>query len=326
MFVDADPDDFYLGERVVGELGNGARRGNFGNAQQFVEWVSQNGIDQPAYTTIGRWRYGEQAAYTRPTYIPWFTLDLDGSNPASVHGDVNTVLSVLDVEGYDIRRVMVSYSGKKGFHIQIPAGQYGDIIFEHADAATAFMEVLYNDLCDGVDFDKAVCSPQALIKVAGSQHPETGNFKRTWYGDNFQNLPLKCIFSNINSPRKRKFADPGGKPVQGARDHLSRLLSDVREKLSSMQTFDDSEHKNGGVIATIKPGLLEGQEFGNKPFHVGRENAAYILGCWYLERYSEARSWALLRHWNKRNEPRLPETRLRTQFRGAKRTIYDQRR
>lgn len=322
MFADKDPNDFFVSERVLGDLSNGENRGKYGNGDKFTRWISTNGVEQPAFTNVGRWKLKQEGSYNVPVFIPWWTVDLDGDDMVDVHEDAQQLLEVLDVLGYDLRRTFVSFSGRKGFHVQVSSWQFGGPVFQSSTAAKNCLKAWSEDVCDGVKWDPSVTSPQALLRVAGSRHESTGAVKRPWYASNFIHMSLERVFCNPREYKNVDFYDSDRSIVKGAREHLVNIVPKAKHYLKK-ERKEEGKEDGDGIIGRIKPGLIEGQEFGEKHFHVGRENGAYILACWFLERYSTKFAWEKLKHWNQRNDPPLPRRRLQVQFRGAKRTIYD---
>jgi hypothetical protein len=324
MFIPESSQEYIMAERVTGSVKDGsAVRGRFSKADKFCKWISKNGFDRPVFTNIGRWKPGEEAENKSPVYVPWITVDIDvDGNVFEAKDQARYLTETLMVEGYDLSRVLVSFSGRKGFHIQIASGQVGDPVFKSSICAQNFLKTFTANVGGDIDADPAVCSPHSLIRVSGSKHADTGFYKTTWTGEEFLKLAVQDVYRCAEDPDcNQPFEDPGGSVVRAAREHFGKVYKEAEQRQEEASKEDDGTNKNHGVIDRIRGGVRESEIWGDKYFHVGRENACYVMGCWWLERYSERRALARLKEWNGRNSPPLPERRVESQFEGAKRTI-----
>ncbi len=327
MFADKDQAKFRRAERVVGDVKNArASRGQYGNVKQFVEWVAQEGLDKPAFTNVGRWTFDEAAKKDVNVFVPWITVDIDNVDLVEAHEDAQQTLRQLEYLGYDLDRVVASFSGGKGFHIQVDSSQLGLAPFMSRRHAKVFLETFCMDVCSDRFWDPAVCSPRSLIRLTGSKHSRTGLHKRSFLGSEFLSKGLNKLMKNVRDDYESfEWPEEGG-ILRGPRKHLRRLF-DTSEKRYRGKTNNGhfqgaASQKSGNILGRIKHGVSEGQEFGPKNFHIGRENAAFIMGCALIESHDSKRAAKdNLRQWNGLNDPPLPRARLDAQWRGAKRKM-----
>jgi len=324
LFAYGDPEEFIFSEQVMGNLKRGqARRRRYGSGQKFINWVASEGVDQPAFVSVGRWRLGEEGETGVPVFVPWITIDIDGPDLMVAREIAEEIVYDLHDAGYDLMRCFVSFSGGKGFHVQVSTDQIGSPIFSSSEAATEMMKAFIQDLSDHPAVDLSTASPRTLVRLTGSKHEESGLYKRTWVSRRFLDMSVDETFSDLNSQDPFHFEDPTrGDVEREALEHFMNSADEAERKLQKARK--SGRKKTGKVMQAILPGIGEGQQFGPKYFHVGRENACYIVSCWFLEKESTSgEALDRVEKWNERNNPPLPHHALMNQFRGAKRTILE---
>jgi hypothetical protein len=331
MFSPKDKSDFTRSERVLGDVKSGqARRGQYGRGQQFIRYVAQEGVDQPAFTNIGRWRVDDASSQGGEVHVPWLTVDIDNVDLMEAYQDACRTLDRLAEIGYDMDRVVCSFSGGKGFHVQVDAEQMGLAPFKGPQHARIFLRAWTRSVCMGDYYDSSVCTPRSLIRLTGSRHGKTDLHKRSFFAPTFQDRGMHGVMQNVRDDYEGFEWPAKGEVLPGPRKHLRKLYeraeSQYRGRRSS-GAFSSSAKKSGGVVSSIKYGIREGQDFGPRSFHVGRENAAFIMGCKLIEECKNLRvAKEKLQQWNGLNTPPLAYARLEAQWRGAKRKMNKSRR
>ena len=331
MFTNSDQSEFRRAEKVVGNIkGGGVRRGNYSRVSQFLKWVAQEGLGEPAFTNIGRWRHDEASMEGGEVYIPWLTVDIDNVDLVEAYEDATQTVERLLYFDYDPQRIFCSFSGNKGFHIQVDSTQLGLAPFKGPDHARLFLRAWTEDVCQGDFFDPAVCSPRSLLRVAGSTHEKSGLRKRTFRASEFLARGMNGVMKNVRSDYEGFDWSGGGKILPGPRDHLKEVYERAESNYRGQRStgaYASTVSKDEGVLGRIRYGVHEGEDFGHRHFHVGRENAAFIMGCKLLEECdSEQVARRKLEQWNGLNKPPLQHTRLKAQWRGAKRKMNKSRR
>lgn len=330
MFVNQDKNEFARAERVIGDVKRGrARRGKYGIARQLISWVAREGVDQPVFTNVGRWRKDEASTQGGPVYVPWITIDIDNVDLVEAYEDALETVNRLMYLGYDPDRVICSFSGGKGFHIQVDSTQLGLAPFKGPEHARLFLRAFTEDVCTGGYFDPSVCTPRSLIRVTGSQHGESGLHKRSFYADEFRSRGLDGVMRNVRSDYNAFDWPGGGRILPQPRKHLREIYKRAERNYRGRRSSGafSTNAKGEGILDSIKYGVREGQAFGPKDFHVGRENAAFLMGCKLIEEYENRRkAHQKLQQWNGLNAPPLRHVRLEAQWRGAKRKMNKARR
>jgi len=330
MFSRADQSRFRRAEKVVGDVKSAkAERGLYGHARTFVRWVSEHGSEEPCFTNVGRWRTNDAAEKKAPVYIPWLVIDIDNIDLAQAYEDALRTVNRLLALGYDAERIVCSFSGGKGFHVQVDSTQMGLVPFARQETARVFLRAYTRDVCLDDYWDPAVCSPRSLIRVTGSTHSRTGYRKRSFLSNEFRRRGLHGVMKGLKSDYRGFRWPEGGDILPGPREHLRDVFEaaerQYRARSKRGMNRKESSGSKGGVLNRIKRGIQEGEEFGPKNFHVGRENAAFIIGCKLLAQHPNNQRVARekLMKWNGLNDPPLPRTRVKAQWRGARRKMSD---
>jgi len=330
MFSRKDKSDFKRTERVIGDVKSGsATRGKYGIGHQFIQWVSKEGLEQPAFTNVGRWRSDEASIQGCPVYVPWLTIDIDNVDLVEAYEDAVKTVDRLEALGYDLGRVVCSFSGKKGFHVQVDSTQMGLAPFKGPKHARLFLRTWTQEVCVGSYFDPAVFTPRALLRVTGSTHEKSGLHKRSFLAEEFRSRGLDGVMRNVRGPYKPFQWPEGGDVLPHPREHLRDAYERSEQNYRGRHATGaySSPNEGSGVLDKIRYGIRQGQEFGLRNFHVGRENAAFIIGCKLLEECDNKRAaYDKLCQWNGLNEPPLRHARLEAQWRGAKRKMNKSRR
>jgi hypothetical protein len=291
-------------------------------------YIAKNGQDYPAFTTVGRWMAKGHALNRKtPVFLPWIYFDIDNPEPMDSWSEAQNVIDALEYRGYDIDNVVVAFSGRKGFHVQVPSYQFGAPVFASARAARWFARIFIRDVTSDYQFDvdESPSSPLTLIRLIGSKHGKTDAYKTAHFASDFRTMSMSEAFAGIreHTPFDHIYQSRKGRPTGERFGHVKLVCERMKER---KKEHEEERKRSGGekagtVIKNIKRGLREGETFGDKYFHVGRENGAFILACWFLERGSRRWAYNRLKEWNDKNDPPLPQDRLQAQFRGGERKL-----
>jgi hypothetical protein len=356
MFHYGDPQDFKIGEIVVGNFKANARaqelmahgytyehlrrnglveemakRGKYGRADLWMAQVAREGLDKPAFTSIGRWRTGEAGDEDAPVLIPLFTIDIDRRNMVDAWQDALEIVSRLDRGNYDLSRCFVSFSGSKGFHVQITADQFGTPIFSDSRAAREMAGIVASSLTYGMERDATVESPNSLIRITGSKHGQSGMYRTTWRADQFESLDLEEILHHASQHIPSQLPEAVmGEAVEEVKARFEKMAESASrtlyERMRNRRMGGGSA--TGEAINSLLGGVEESVEW-NPNYPPSREWAAYILACWLYEGKRtgddkiDAADTVLdkMKVWNERNVPNLTPGQIRGRLMSAKRTV-----
>lgn len=331
MFTDEPKSDYTRSERVVGNVKEGTvRRGKYGIGRRFIKFVAKQGMGQPAFTNMGRWKSDDASSRGGPVYVPWLTVDIDNVDLVEAHEDALRTIGRLEELGYDLSRVVASFSGNKGFHVQVDSTQMGLPPFMGPRHARLFMRTWIEDVCLDDYFDPSVCTPRSLLRLTGSVHEKSELRKISFFAPEFRRRGIDGIMQEHEGEYRGFTWLEGGDVLPGPRKHLRRVYKRAENNYRGRRSngaIKPHSQQSAGVLSNIKYGVREGEEFGPRNFHVGRENAAFVIGCKLLEEYEQERvAREKLQQWNGLNSPPLQRTRLEAQWRGAKRKMNKSRR
>lgn len=338
LFYYGDPREFELGEIVVGNLTDKTkpiRRGRYGKAEIWLNQVAEEGLDTEAFTSIGRWRQGETGDPTKPVRVPYFFIDIDRNDLYRAFLDAMEITYRAEERGYDLNRVYVSFSARRGFHVQISADQVGCPIFTDNNAAKEMAKYVAADLTKGIERDPSVESATALIRATGSKHAGSGMYKTTWTADDFQTLEFHEVMDQAREHRPFTYPDPISDEVEDeamanfiemSRHAAINLYERIRMQRAS------GENPSDGINALIG-GVAMGENF--HAHHTGRNKAGFILACWLLEgkptNDEEIDRTAIvegpaaaLRVWNQRNSPPMSYSEVQGRINSAQRRVARQ--
>ena len=326
LYFYGDPNEFNLAEACVGDPREAGRRfrNKFVTANQWLNHVAEHGNDRPSFTNIGRWRSGEGRDAEAPVFVPWFTADIDRADLMEAYDDTRMLTELLEEAGVDLGRTFVSFSGRRGFHVQVSADQIGSPIFFNSEAAKVATSEFFTRIACDIELDPCTFDPRSLIRLSGSIHERTEQYKQTWVGDEFLNTRPETIFSDLRSHRSFSFPDP---TIGKIEDDLMEEFGDAVERAASILAETRVSRQRSGkgrvgkVIGLIQKGITESENW--HEYHTGRNKAGYIIACWLQEHpsYNAEEAKEKFYEWNQLNSPPMGERELERIWRNADRTI-----
>lgn len=327
LYFYGDTKDFRLSELCVGDPREAGRsfRNRVGSGNPWIAKVAADGNDDPCFTNVGRWRSGQVRKADAPVFVPWLTADLDREDLMEAYDDARAAVELMDENGVDLERTFVSFSGRRGFHIQISADQLGSPIWKNSESAKVATKEFFERIMPDIDIDPCTLDPRNLLRLSGSKHEKTGQFKQTWRADEFLSTRPETVFAELREVRSFAFPDP---TVGAIEDELLATFEDAANaagvELAKAHQFRPRSGKGreGKMIKRIREGIEESDNWSE--YHTGRNKAGYILACWLIEHpeyQKEDAAWAELQRWNQLNSPPMDERELKRIFANADKTI-----
>lgn len=314
------------------------------NARRWERRYAREGSERPRYRTIGQWRpeaTGQPERHEQAVRVPWIVAEIDGRDKDGKKDRgasdrlARRLLRRLKEFGVDLSGVMVSYSGNASIHVRIPDGAVGCPIYRNAQSAKESLSRFFDRLC-GQDkalrqaIDNACLRPGQLIRAIGSVHEATGRRTVGCTAGTFLSKPASFLFS-LSEPQF-EYSPPRAFPLPRRASFvpvLSALLDPPNtsrdsgpEKTNVSQSISPQEGVGcRSVIGRVKRGVREGEPWGpdvGRPCAVGRNWAALFVTHDVLRRTGGKESaWGKVWHWNRYNDPSLPEKELRAVFEKA---------
>lgn len=274
---------------------------------EYLGWMNTVSNTEQRYSkhmTVGAFRKNDlKYTDTAPSYIPYIVIDIDSDNPLDGYDSVTRTLTRLDSLGANLTEIMACPTGGSGYHVYLPAGFFGNPIFNSSQDSKRILSGFFSDFEENID--KGVFMGSHLIRMIGSKHETSGLFKNAYSGDTFiKKHPFELIGeSEVFKPTVIK--DPSNiKPV----DDLIKLISEYslsktrktltgitksngRELSVSIPSFEDAEEFNSDLISkTVKLALgevSESEEWHPEKGYIGRSMALYVVSCHFLRKFKD---------------------------------------
>lgn len=326
----------------------------FNHAERFIEDVAKNGRSHPAYTTVGWWKPGDGRRRDADVLMPWLYFDIDCKESLlEAAKDAYDTVDRLVGCGFDPSDGMyVSFSGGKGFHVQVPTAQLGLPYFIDALHAKKTWNEIFDEWTKDLHLDTSPFSPLTLIRLTGSVHADTSNRKWSVRAADFDvgealeliemqmgGFDLKMKHIRESDTLIHDIEHPFDAELQrGLASRFAEVWAEMRSRIQKIRDGDRSGVKTTSTNnRTVMPepvyrafqGVSESERFGVG--HAGRDKAAFLLACHFLRKgHSLERTLDLLEKWDRqRNDPPMqtdPGERdgvLTIKVNSAARTLYE---
>lgn len=239
--------------------------------------------------------------------------------PEASRGEAFEVIRVLETYGVDPARLLICFSGNKGFHIYVPTAYFAAEACENFAYRVRWIvqENLTKDLkTSAVPYpteamDWQVFQPVVILRAVNSKHEKSGLYKIPLTLDELQQMTFAEIREMAKAPRP-KFRHPDWKGIAASQD-LSRLWDASKEGASrrGAGTADNRGFSTEGRIHFEADKVLAMRDVPRRPLCVlkmlredvgsGNRNQAILIMASTLrnEGHTPAEVFALLREWLK---------------------------
>ncbi|AUO79121.1 hypothetical protein [Salinibacter phage M8CRM-1] len=292
----------------------------FGPAFPFIQEVAEEGRDKDALSLVGWFQPGKAAEKDVPTYVPWFVYDVDRTSESlgAAYEDTKALLMKLEDEGIDLDRTYASFSGRRGFHIHIEASMFGNPVFKSHRHARKTLSSIFGRIAEDIEVDPCVWNPLRPIRLTGATHSESGGRKFTIGAYDFITSPgaVQEAVEQAKAgvlPAVWEWPDPRkGEPVEALRARMGKEWKQIDKSLNG---YAGKQKKATRGRHSVMPyptyKAWQGVEK-SSPFafgHVGRDNAAFMLACYFLENgRTPEETFKILKKWDaERNTPPLQD-------------------
>ena len=211
--------------------------------RRVIDHKREPGRDLPErHVGVGAFRAAEAGTeddalkHRRACTVPFLVAEFDGPSPPDSYDAARQLVGRLAEAGLDPARVVVSFSGRRSFHVRLPHAALGCPVYRDARTAKRVIEALFDrvagDLPRWEYVDRNKFSPNGLIRVVGSLHPTTKNRCVGMTGAAFLDLPLDHILTDSEHGvvRLLSLADPAkGGWVGPLVDEVKGAVARVRE-------------------------------------------------------------------------------------------------
>lgn len=192
-----------------------------------------------------------------------FMLDIDRENLEEAAADAQLMFSALSA--FAPGQVRLYFSGKKGFHLAVPAQVFG---FEASELLGNVQRRMARKLSStyGLELDYTAYSRARLFRVVGSRHSGTGRFKVEVRPQQLADLealkeyaamprPALVTAQPVETPQARAWYEDALREEQAYQEALERQMDDpvdlpegeyhpcIKTLLSEGPPMSDSRHK-----------------------------------------------------------------------------------
>ena len=237
-------------------------------------------------------------------YLP-FDIDVEGGNLKQAVDIARKLMGSLVVDwGINEKWMRYYFSGKKGFHIIIPASVFHP---EPSEDLPSITKLMANEIANKakVEIDPRIYDIVRLFRIPNTQHKGTNLYKIPLSFDEFRRGDVNQILELAKKPRPMEWP-----AVDGTSEKLIALYIRCKEKAKHKVTILTSplvqvERKKRQLPRNEKLcyyKILEGVDEGV------RDDCAIRLACFFRDKGMPSDVvTSLLLGWNRRNRPPLEE-------------------
>lgn len=281
--------------------------------------IARRGTSGSRHASVGSFskRKQDNLRHTIPNII----LDFDAPDTVDAFDDCRRAVESLNYYRRNGDPFFVCFTGNRGFHIHIPSGLVGNPVFygNYTDSES-YVWASIKDACDETGIDKSLLNPSHMYRLTGSVHEKSGRYKTPFTFDEFMSLSLEDIMKQSTEHKPFDIGDPFDTSPN------PELVNKLVNKDVGIPSFDETPELGEGeaVITTIKRGVSEGEQWGAKFSHVGRNKAAFVYACYLIRKYGMGSLKSVesdLVEWNKLNDPPLNTNEIGNCFASAMRAV-----
>lgn len=304
----------------------------------YLTWVRVvgRGAAGARYVSSGAWKRGDfDSRDTAPCLFNWITLDVDrGQDVEEAFFSARTIVEMIGLYGADLSRVVVSYTGGRGFHVRVPSGMVGGPVFRSPAHALRVLSLFAKLLTEwGEEVDKCVLLPHQPVRLPGSRHDESGLYCNAYSAKRF--LAFRGVWDVIEDCRELRVFDPPDPRREIPCDELVDVMVEAAEasRPGAMPTYgaqsasrpglaSEDGDGSGSVMAAAYEGCAQAEEWhppiGGRVF-VGRDKLLFVAACGLLREsdLNTAVAMEKLREVNAKCRPPMREGSLQRRFASA---------
>lgn len=290
--------------------------GNRNNVVEIIDFVlPEKGVD--CYRTVYRYpdafksHFDDKrsvSGYTGPVYADYFPIDIDSSDLEKALQETRRLLERLHINyDVDLSQIRCFFSGAKGFHVMIPDESIG---WEPSDKLPQIFKRMAEELLEGIEYDGSIYDVVRLFRFANSINSKTGLYKIPLEPREILHSELSQIIEMAKTPRNLVYCDCE-RSVE-----LRSVYQEAKQRLD----------ERPAEIKTIRPAkqklcylnILDGVSQG------WRDNCALrLVSHFFKQGLSEDIVTSIIRTWNGKCDPPIPDKELVNTIHSAMKNTYD---
>jgi hypothetical protein len=313
---------------VDAAIGGVEKRNNVIETTSLLDAIKKNNAEED-YKTVFRFpqlyfdrftALGTVSGYDGECYTDSIPIDIDNENLQIALETTQKLITKLQNE-YEVNPDNLKYffSGKKGFHIEIPINMLGEI--EPSRELHKHIKRFVKSLSNGYKIDEAIYDKNRLFRIENTKHRVSGLYKiPLMYSDIVFNSTDK-ILEMAKQPRDLKIEHNGNITVN---EKLAELFNKSKEEISNKPVY---ERKEQAVCEVVYPKeekycvwkiLQEGARSGSRNDCVVR-----IVAYYKKKGHSEDVIRSIVLDWNAKGQDPAPESDITSRVADCYKASYD---
>jgi KaiC/GvpD/RAD55 family RecA-like ATPase len=230
--------------------------------------------------------HGSVKGWSGESYAPYLCFDIDDDLDVATRTAQQFVGEL--VEGFKTppEHIIVWFSGKKGYHLQLPAGLFGG--WTASKTLHKKLKILATRVANGYDIDTAIYDQKRLLRCGGTKHDVSGRYKTHIPTDEFLSMPSEAVRDlGLSPPDLTKILPPTSAPPVPALESVwldVQTRSQHETKKQSARNIDYQSFEGSFPLD-----LSEGDGRDNRMYFKARQLREWGVPAW--ESYNILKLW-----------------------------------
>ena len=275
-------EDFQYVEVALGSIQN---RGHVMTLQEGIAAIKQQG-DKPSFMSVHRFDQSfadyvterkTVRGYTGPSYTPWLVFDFDDSELEHSHSRAQQFVGEM-ANGFDAPReqVIVYFSGRKGYHVYLPATWFGD--WRPGDNLHKQLRALALRLGTDYNIAPAIYDQKRLLRPPMPKHPDPGLYKRRVATAEFLAASVEDVCGMAVTPGDNEGIVP---PHQcNEVPALAAVWLDIRNEVGASKASKATPIDHQSLAGSFPLELKEGDGRDNQVYWKARQLRQWGVPAW----------------------------------------------
>ncbi len=237
--------------------------------------------------------HGTVSGYAGAVYADFFPVDIDNADLETALQTARKALNeLLHTYEVDLDVLRLFFSGKKGFHILIPARLFGA---EPGLALPGVFKRMAGKMFTHVELDQTIYDRVRLFRISNTLHGVSGLYKVPLTAAELLHKTVEEIMALAAAPRK-----VGVRPPEGINESLAELYRSCLPEPEPARVVSTGVPTPPRHAKLCYHRIMEGLAEGN------RDNAGLRLAVHWLKEYPADMVQGMMHAWGQRCQPPIP--------------------